>query len=220
MLFNSDSNEFADFVSLSLVNSHVVYRYDLGSGAAHIESSSSIDLNKWHTVTISRTGRFGFLQVDDQPIISGESAGSFTELNIEGDLWLGGFSQLADISALSGVDTGFSGCIASLIIQEEDYDMIANAEQGYNVGQCNSSSCTGNPCHNGGACIEAGNSFVCNCTSGYIGLLCAQDVDLCALGPCMNGGTCQEFSNGTDIMCLCPLEYGGKICNESTFCII
>lgn len=157
--------------------------------------------------------------MDDQSAVSGESIGSFAGLNIEGDLWFGGFSQFFDISELSGVGTGFSGCMGSLIIQGEDYDMIANAEQGYNIGQCNTSSCAGNPCHNDGTCIEAGNSFVCECSSsGYSGPLCAQDVDLCASTPCMNGGLCQELSNGTDIMCLCPLEYEGKMCNQSRSC--
>jgi len=57
------------------------------------------------------------------------------------------------------------------------------------------SECLSNPCRNGGTCVDQYNGFHCQCTPGWQGPLCDQDVNECStlagtdLG-CQNGATC------------------------------
>ena len=36
--------------------------------------------------------------------------------------------------------------------------------------------CDSMPCQNGGMCFANGNSFVCECTEGYLGQFCEQQI--------------------------------------------
>ena len=214
ILFNSLSN-FSDYVSLALIDSHIAYRYDLGSGNATILSNEPVSLNTWHTVSVSRLGVEGSLIVDDQNVVSGTSGGIFTGLQLDDVLWLGGYRHFVNISSFTGVENGFSGCISSLEINGKQVDLVMEAESGLGVGECNSSSgCNGNPCLNGGTCVPVGNSFACECPLSHMGPLCASDVDHCSSDPCLNGGTCVEHSNGTGFSCLCEFGYEGELCNQ------
>ena len=51
--------------------------------------------------------------------------------------------------------------------------------------------CEKNPCQNGAVCMDKNHgNYSCQCTSGYIGQNCTEDIDECASNPCQNGGTC------------------------------
>ena len=218
LLFNSLSKgNFSDYVSLAIINSHIVYRYNLGSGDAEIASVSPVSLNEWHSVTITRLGKAGSLTVDSEDSVNGESPGAFTGLNLGDALWLGGYRHFINISAFTGVDKGLHGSISSLIINNKTVDLVLDAVSGLRVGEYNSSSCEGNPCLNGGTCVTEGGSFVCQCPPSHEGVLCASDVDHCGSSPCLNGGTCLEFANGTGYSCYCPYGYGGEFCNQGNY---
>ena len=203
-----------DYVSLAIVNSYIVYRYNLGSGNAEIVSASPVSLNEWHTITVTRFGKAGSLTVDSEETMKGESPGAFTSLNIGDVMWLGGYNHFINISAFTGVERGLYGCISSLTINDKIVNLVLDAVSGLRVGECNSSSCEGNPCLNGGTCVTEGGSFVCQCPLSHKGGLCASDVDHCGSSPCLNGGTCLEFSNGTGYSCQCPFGYEGVICMQ------
>ena len=47
--------------------------------------------------------------------------------------------------------------------------------------------CVSSPCQNGGECLDAANSFICQCKPGFVGPLCEINFDECVSGPCMNG---------------------------------
>ena len=218
LLFNSYSaNDFKDYVSLAIVNSYIVYRYNLGTGDANIASNSPVTLNTWHTVTITRNNQQGTLTVDGEDLANGTSLGVFMGLNINDVMWLGGYRQFVNISSFTGVKSGFDGCIGSLEINGEPVDLIMDAESGLNVGECNSSSCEGGPCMNNGTCVSLGNSFVCECPLSHSGPFCANDVDHCSSSPCVNGGTCIEHSNGTGFSCQCIFGYGGETCDQGEY---
>ncbi|CAG9759563.1 unnamed protein product [Ceutorhynchus assimilis] len=70
----------------------------------------------------------------------------------------------------------------------------------------------GNPCLNGGTCIDKVNEFRCQCVPGYIGRLCQERVDYCRAKPCANGGSCHQLIN--DFECRCPPGFRGKDCSE------
>jgi len=68
-------------------------------------------MNEWHSVTLSRTGRRGSMQVDDQPLVSGQSRGPFTQLTLKLGLFVGGHRNFDETAAMADVQKSFRGCI-------------------------------------------------------------------------------------------------------------
>lgn len=58
-------------------------------------------------------------------------------------------------------------------------------------------------CENGGECLEGpGLSFSCQCSPGWEGVRCQQDIDECASAPCQNGGVCVDKLAGYACACI------------------
>jgi len=74
-------------------------------------STQPISLNHWHVIWFSRTGRNGFLKVDDQPLIESMSSGAFTQLTLTLDLFIGGHRNFDEVSKAVHMSKSFSGCI-------------------------------------------------------------------------------------------------------------
>jgi hypothetical protein len=70
--------------------------------------------------------------------------------------------------------------------------------------------CVGNPCQNGGACVDGVNAYTCTCAAGYTGTNCETNINDCAPDPCQNGAACVDGVN--DYSCTCPAGYSGKTC--------
>ncbi|TEA34698.1 hypothetical protein DBR06_SOUSAS9510023, partial [Sousa chinensis] len=54
----------------------------------------------------------------------------------------------------------------------------------------------------------------CDCTSGWTGQNCSEEINECDSDPCMNGGLCHESSIPGQFVCLCPPFYTGKFCHQ------
>ena len=54
-----------DYFSIEMVDGHVLYQYDLGSGAADIRSNGTFNDGQWHTLTATRRNQMGQLLIDD-----------------------------------------------------------------------------------------------------------------------------------------------------------
>lgn len=74
----------------------------------------------------------------------------------------------------------------------------------------NIDDCAGNPCANGGTCIDGPNSYTCSCTLGYGGKDCTTRMDACGSSPCLNSGTCYTHFSGH--VCECSAGYMGSSC--------
>ena len=177
-----------------------------------------LDLNSWHTVTATLSSATSELTVDDEPLIRGSTQSIFIVLNTHSLVWLGGYASFIDPSSATGTEEGFTGCISSLTINDQSVDLIPDADHGYGVSQCNTSSCEARPCMNGGSCVEEGPSFVCVCPPGLSGPLCSRDSDRCSSEPglCADGATCVRSEDGTTYSCICPIGRDGERCDEGT----
>ncbi|XP_051176779.1 protein jagged-1-like [Leptopilina boulardi] len=85
-------------------------------------------------------------------------------------------------------------------------------DPGYTGVHCheNINDCRGDPCINGGTCVDLVNSFQCICREGWSGDLCDQDVNECINSPCRNNGTCVD--GVADFTCICHDGWKGKTC--------
>ena len=223
LLFTSYSEfEFGDFLSLALVDRSLQFSYSLGAGVSTVTSLGQLELNAWYTIVVTIEGGNATLSIDGQ--LPAVARPHFTILNVRTNVWLGGYNNFMNISSLTGTSQGFNGSVSLLEINGRSVDLILDAEFGYGVTQSETSTCAGNPCFNGGQCIEVGPSFVCECSGGYTGLLCGSLVDPCVIGAtlCQSGSTCQANSNGVNFTCLCPFGRGGDFCDQGEFkmCII
>ncbi|XP_045916959.1 cubilin [Micropterus dolomieu] len=68
-----------------------------------------------------------------------------------------------------------------------------------------------NPCVNG-QCVATTLTpgYICNCNSGWQGINCDQNINVCLSNPCQNGGTCTYGING--FMCTCTAHWTGQLC--------
>ncbi|XP_053960262.1 protein eyes shut isoform X2 [Anastrepha ludens] len=72
---------------------------------------------------------------------------------------------------------------------------------------------TGARCQNGGECIEGpGLEFSCECTAGWHGRICQEEINECESAPCQNGGVCVDKL--ASYVCACPMGYTGNNCEE------
>ena len=216
LLFTSfTENDFGDFFSIALSEGIVQIRYSLGARSTVISSPMSVSINSWHRITAQLEMANGSLLVDDQDFVFGYDTSPFNTLNANSNLWLGGYNNFVNITPITGVDVGLNGCISQLSINDRVIDLVQDAEFGNDVTQCDTSFCIGNPCLNGGSCIERGSSFVCVCTADYTGPLCGSLIDPCVEGAliCTTGATCVPSLDGVNFGCQCPLGSGGDFCN-------
>lgn len=217
ILFASFSeSDFGDYFSVALVEGMVELRYSLGVQSTIVSSPMSVSINVWHRVTAQIEMANGSLSIDDQDTVFGYNLSPFNTLNVHSSLWLGGYDTYYNISSITNVDAGLNGCISQLSINGRAIDLIQDAEFGFDVTQCDTSFCAGNPCFNGGSCIERGSTFVCVCAADYTGALCGSLVDPCVEGAlvCSAGATCVPGLNGTGFNCQCPLGSGGDYCDQ------
>ena len=54
-----------DYLSIEMVEGHVLYQYDLGSGAAVIQSAETFNDGQWHTLLANRRNAEGLLLIDE-----------------------------------------------------------------------------------------------------------------------------------------------------------
>lgn len=208
-----------DYIALVLRNGFIELWFDFGQGATSIVSTVSVSLGQWHTIRVMRNGRRGELTVDSGPSVEGISQGSFSGLQLDTNLFIGGTPYITGLPSELNVRTGLNGCIRELSTREDNTltELILDAIAGADIGECPGfTACELNQCQNGGICRNVDDSFVCECSAEFFGSFCEKRVCL-SNNPCQNNGVCslETASNGILVpRCECSLPYGGVNCME------
>jgi len=215
-----------DYISLAVVNGHVEFRYNLGSGAAIIKSTEKVQANHYHRIVAQRSDKEGVLRLDDGSD-TGVSPGNLKSLNLGTDIYLG-FVPDANEKVYEdiGVSLGLVGCIESLEVAGEgvtkQYDLIYSAAgsediiNGAGIGECSDNPCRDMPCRNGATCTSDDDvDFKCTCVEGYSGKLCeflGEEDSQCNPNPCENSATCISLPDNEGFFCSCSPGYHGEKC--------
>nr|XP_058949529.1 uncharacterized protein LOC131777281 isoform X1 [Pocillopora verrucosa] len=75
--------------------------------------------------------------------------------------------------------------------------------------------CLTKPCHNGGSCVNIGETFECICRKGFTGKRC-KERNPCLPNPCQNEGQCAV--SGSSFDCSCSIGWKGERCEEPNKC--
>jgi len=114
---NAQARSTSDFLVLALIDGHVEFSFDLGSGPAIIRSSRRINDGLEHKINIYRLGKHGTLTIDDSYKHVGQSSGRLTMLNTESDIYIGGLPSLqSGGNSTALLMSSFSGCISNLYL--------------------------------------------------------------------------------------------------------
>lgn len=76
-------------------------------------------------------------------------------------------------------------------------DVVTHLEKAVDeiISNLNGNNCSSMPCQNGGTCLTLYNSFICECSNGWTGPACSDNINECAIYEgttlgCRNNATC------------------------------
>lgn len=105
-----------DFAALILKNRHLEFKFMTGARLLPviIRSRNPINANKWTDVTIGRRLDDGFLQINNEPEVTGKLVGSIRPLYLKTHLYIGGYDKFKHLNSAVDVKRGFDGCISGV----------------------------------------------------------------------------------------------------------
>ncbi|EZA60909.1 Pikachurin, partial [Ooceraea biroi] len=165
ILYNGHhSDATGDFIALYLSSGHVQFTFDLGTGPATLRSENPVRLGEWVAVRVSRTGRLASLEVEDDPAQEILAPGAFTQLSLPLNLYLGGAPSSDMYSPKMKTMASFVGCIQTIVLNNREVGILAEALGGVNVGNCGH-ACEARPCGDA-ECRPLRERFTCRCRPG------------------------------------------------------
>ncbi|KAI5088518.1 pikachurin isoform X1, partial [Silurus meridionalis] len=168
-----------DFMSLALIQRRLHYRFNCGTGAGQIISKHSLVIGQWYKVTLFRDGVNGWLQLDNNPPVSGRSLGHYSKITFRTPLFMGGAPRLYWLVNAVGVKQGFLGCVQRLSINGRHINPKpwpqGHALNGADIGECSATVCDDVVCEHSGVCYATrADSYICLCPLGYRGVHCEE----------------------------------------------
>ncbi|XP_064631444.1 slit homolog 2 protein-like isoform X2 [Lineus longissimus] len=101
-----------------------------------------------------------------------------------------------------------------MLTTESKYFQCNDPPEDYVLAKCN--ICYTDPCKNGASCTLTGfKKYTCECTPGYHGHDCENEIDACYGNPCENGGTCEVVNDYGRFGCNCPNGFEGDRCETN-----
>lgn len=165
ILYNGHhSDATGDFIALYLSSGHVQFTFDLGTGPATLRSENPVRLGEWVEVRVSRTGRLASLEVEEDPAQEIMAPGAFTQLSLPLNLYLGGAPSSDMYSPKMKTTASFVGCIQTIVLNNREVGILAEALGGVNVGNCGH-ACEARPCGDA-ECRPLRERFTCRCRPG------------------------------------------------------
>ncbi|KAM6924356.1 basement membrane-specific heparan sulfate proteoglycan core protein-like [Xenentodon cancila] len=160
-----------DFVSISMVDGHVEFRYELGTGQAILRSPEPASLGQWHRLVAERNKRAGHLKVDQGPVERRTSPGKAQGLNIHTPVYLGGVPSMHILPKPANISKMFDGCIGEVSINNKKLDLWCSFTESKLISECvDNSPCDRRPCLNGGDCMSSAEyEYQCLCKDGLEG---------------------------------------------------
>ncbi|TRY98295.1 hypothetical protein DNTS_032800 [Danionella cerebrum] len=126
----------SDYLSLGLQDGALIFSYNLGSGAVSVILNGTFSDGKWHRVKAVRDGQSGKLTVDDYGAKTGRSPGNMRQLNVNGDLYIGGMKEIA-LHTNRQYMRGLVGCISHFTLATDFHlSLVDDAADGKNINTC------------------------------------------------------------------------------------
>ncbi|VDO98563.1 unnamed protein product [Soboliphyme baturini] len=151
-------NKKGDFLSLSLNDGYVEFRYNVGDGPVVLKSTEALKVGEWREINAERIHDHGKLFVSQQrTVFSIKSKGR---------------NECDDMACGSPVCMNAVGCIDV----NRDYTYcICQPKFTGKYCEVPFDPCEGSSCKPGGTCRSTSNGFLCNCSDGKLALTCDQD---------------------------------------------
>ncbi|KAL1020675.1 hypothetical protein UPYG_G00003200 [Umbra pygmaea] len=201
-----------DFVSLDMVDGHVQFHYELGTGQAVLRSPEPVTMGQWHRVEAGRLDKDGSLKVDGGQEVRRSSPGKAQGLNIVSPMYLGGVPDMNIIPKALNISYMYGGCIGEVSINGKKMDLSYSFTNSQAISQCRDKSpCDRNPCLNGASCMPSPEyEYQCLCEDGFDGEHCEIVKATCQRSDqCQNGGSCVEGQ------CVCAAGFSGPSCGQN-----
>ncbi|XP_055884413.1 laminin subunit alpha-like isoform X2 [Biomphalaria glabrata] len=100
-----------DYFSLELAGGHLLFRFDLGKGAAVARSNDVYNNGSWTSVNLDRNSKIGIMSINNGvEDIRVESKGNLKTLEIGEDIYIGGIDN-AVVPPREMTTTSFEGCL-------------------------------------------------------------------------------------------------------------
>ncbi|XP_056402190.1 pikachurin isoform X1 [Hyla sarda] len=126
----------SDFISLGLQDGNLVFSYNLGSGMVSIMVNGTFNDGRWHRVKAVRDGQSGKVTVDDYGAKTGKSPGLMRQLNINGELYVGGMKEIALHTNRQYIG-GLIGCVSHFTLSTDYHvSLVEDASDGKNINTC------------------------------------------------------------------------------------
>jgi hypothetical protein len=89
-------------------------------------SQQNYNDGKWHSLYVNRNKNDGILKIDDTTVASGRSPGSMTQLEIDNEIYIGGYKGTHNYALVT--QKGFEGCIKEVKLGQTTKDINENLE--------------------------------------------------------------------------------------------
>ena len=95
-MYNAGKASTTDFFAVELVNGHIHYILNLGSGVITLKDNctEALNDNKWHTIHIGRPSKNEHNLVVDHLVATKRIRGGDTTLDLDGILFLGRYNHM------------------------------------------------------------------------------------------------------------------------------
>ncbi|XP_067659548.1 agrin-like isoform X2 [Haliotis asinina] len=128
---NKGTSVMGDYLAVAVVNEHVELSFNLGKQSEKnlfkIRSTVPVSDGNWHMITAIRELSEGRLQVDSETMLSSMSGAGASQLDTDGNLWIGGKPDLP-WGLPPEYYSGFTGCIDEVMINRVDLHLVEDRE--------------------------------------------------------------------------------------------